>query len=240
VRERPFALTPIGSNTDYGAFIQHLGVTSLHIAYRNTGRGTYHSVFDSFTYFERFLDPDFSYGQSQSGAFAAALLRLADTPVLPWSFADQSRAYRAWAQELVTLAAAQKSGVAVGPLVAEIESLQQAAARYDASLDRALGAGSAAVRRDAAALTSINHDIFQSEKALTFPEGLPGRPWYVYPISGGSSYNGSVARTFPVLREALELRQFDLARSQIGATATAMRRLTERVNGIVDKLDAIH
>ena len=36
VRGRPFVLTPVGANTDYAAFTMHLGVSALHVAYRNT------------------------------------------------------------------------------------------------------------------------------------------------------------------------------------------------------------
>ena len=239
VRERPFALTPIGANTDYGPFIQHLGITSLHIAYRDAGRGPYHSAFDSFAYFERFLDPDFTYGKSQAGAFASALLRLADAPVLPWSFSDQGRAYRGWVKELVALARSQNLGVDVTPLAAQVDSLNAAAAEYERSLARVLDAGSAVIRHDAAAMTAINRDIFQSEKTLLFPGGLPGRPWMVYPISGQSTYNGSVARTFPVLREALELRDTSTANAQVQATTDAIRRLTRRVSDLARRLDAL-
>jgi N-acetylated-alpha-linked acidic dipeptidase len=169
--DRPFGLTPIGANTDYGAFIQHLGVTSLHLAYRNVGRGTYHSAFEGYTYFLRFLDPDLSYGKSQAGAFATALLRLSDAPVLPWSFADAARAYRGWVAELPT-------GTDLLPLLAETDVLAGAAGSYEQSLARVMALGSDALHRHAAALARINRAIYQSERTLLFPEGLPGRPWF--------------------------------------------------------------
>lgn len=236
VRVRPLALTPIGANTDYAAFAMHLGVTSLHVAYRNTGRGTYHSAFDSFAYFERFLDPGFSYGQSQAGAFASAMLRLADAPVLPWSFGDAARAYRAWAQELVTLSAARQSGVDIAPLTAAVDALGIAARQCDEAYARALDAGSTALARHAEAVTAINRAIRQSEQLLLLPDGLPGRPWMRNPIMGPSTYSGSVARTFPVIRDALELGEAAVARQQVTATAAAMDRLTQRVQDITRRL----
>jgi N-acetylated-alpha-linked acidic dipeptidase len=236
---RAFSLTPIGANTDYGAFIQHLGVTSLHLAYRNVGRGTYHSAFDSYAYFLRFLDPDLRYGASQAGAFAVSLLRLADAPVLPWSFLDQARAYGAWVDELVTLARTRHAGVDLGPLVAQADALTAAASTYEGAFGRAMALGSEALRRNHAALSPINQGIYQSERSLLFPEGLPGRPWFKYPISGPSTYNGQVARTLPVLREALELGQIDLAKEQVSRTAAAFGRLTDRVTELTGQLDAI-
>jgi N-acetylated-alpha-linked acidic dipeptidase len=239
VRARPFVLTPIGANTDYAAFTMHLGITALHVAYRNTGRGTYHSAFDSFTYFERFLDPGFTYGQSQAGAFASALLRLADAPVLPWSFADAARAYRGWAQELVALSARERRGVDLTPLVAAIDTLGDAAAQYEQAHARALGAGAAALAGHAPALAAINREIRQSEQLLMLPEGLPGRPWFRNPMMGPSTYNGSVARTFPVIRDALELGDAALARQQVAAIATGVDRLSQRVRALTERLQAV-
>jgi len=239
VRERPFALTPIAANTDYGAFIQHLGISSLHIAYRNTGRGTYHSAFDSYRYFKRFLDPDFSYGKSQAGAFASALLRMSDAPVLPWCFTDAARAYRGWGQEVATLARTSNSGVDVAPLTRAIDSLHAASTRYDRSLDRVMQAGSALLQRNTVSLAGINRDIYQSEQTLLFENGLPGRAWWKYPISGPSTYNGMIVRTFPVIRDAIEQRDATIARAQMEATAAAVLRLTQRVQGLADRLDAL-
>jgi len=239
VRTRPFVLSPIGANTDYAAFAMHLGVTSLHVAYRNTGRGTYHSAFDSFAYFERFLDPGFVYGQSQAGAFASALLRLADAPVLPWSFADAAQAYRGWAQELVSLSAAQQRAVDLAPLVAAVGALGEAAARYEQASARALDGGSAVLARHTQALAAINRDIRQSEQQLLLPDGLPGRPWFRNAMMGPSTYNGSVARTFPVLRDALELGDLASARQQVVALSAAVARLTVRVQSLADHLSTI-
>ncbi|MBL8959811.1 MAG: M28 family peptidase [Gemmatimonadetes bacterium] len=236
VRERPFPLTPIGANTDYAAFIQHLGISSLHIAWRNTGRGTYHSAFDSFAYFERFLDPGFRYGRAQAGAFASTLLRLADAPVLPWSFVDASRAYQAWGRELVDLARTNRASVDLAPLTDALSELSEVAATHEAAFQRVMRTSRAL---DADALGAINRDTWRSEQELLLREGLPGRPWFRYPISGPSTYNGSVARTFPVLRDALELGELDTARSQVDATAAAIRRLTVRVRQLAQRLTAL-
>jgi len=53
------------------------------------------------------------------------------------------------------------------------------------------------------------------------------------------AYNGSVARTFPVLREALELRDTSTANAQVQATTDAIRRLTQRVSDLARRLNAL-
>lgn len=237
--ERGVTLTPLGTNTDYGPFIQHLGITSLHIAYRNVGRGTYHSVFDSYAYFERFLDPDFSYGRAQSGAVASTVLRLADAPVLPWSFSDDARYFRPWALELQALSGAKRAGIDFAPLLAAVDSLAVAGAQYDVAMQRTLSRGSAVLLANKEILAALNRAIASSEATMLLPGGVPGRSWFAYPVSSGSAYNGSVARTFPFVREPLELGDFAAARVQADALVAAVRRFAARVRDLTRQLDTI-
>lgn len=236
VRDHPLALTPVGANTDYAAFIQRLGVGSLHVAYRNVGRGTYHSVFDSYTYFARFLDPDWRYGQAQAGAFASALLRLADAPLLPWSFSEAGRIYRGWAEDLAALAATKGATAELAPLRAQVDSLAADGAHFEQAYQAALAAGSAALRGHADQVAAINRDLYTSERLLMVEEGFPGRPWYRNPMMGASAYNGQVARTFPTIRDALELGRAAEARSQAETAARAVGRLRDRVNRLTKAL----
>jgi N-acetylated-alpha-linked acidic dipeptidase len=75
---------------------------------------------------------------------------------------------------------------------------------------------------------------------LLFPAGVPDRPWYAYPISAGSAYNGSVARTLPYVREPIELGDFASARTQAEALTASLQRFTARVRDLTKQLDAIH
>jgi N-acetylated-alpha-linked acidic dipeptidase len=48
----------LGSGSDYTAFLQYLGVSSMDI--NSDGKhGVYHSVFDSYEYYKKYADPDF-------------------------------------------------------------------------------------------------------------------------------------------------------------------------------------
>jgi N-acetylated-alpha-linked acidic dipeptidase len=78
----------LGSGSDYTPFIQHLGITTLHIEY--TGEedqaGVYHSRYDSYDHFVRFGDPGFAYGIAEAQTAGHAVLRVADADVLPMQF----------------------------------------------------------------------------------------------------------------------------------------------------------
>ena len=62
-RDRPgIAIGALGSGSDYTPFLQHLGIASLSIGFGGEDNGgSYHSIYDSITHYERFGDPGFAY-----------------------------------------------------------------------------------------------------------------------------------------------------------------------------------
>ncbi len=55
-------LGPLGSGSDYSAFLEHLGVPSIDLGFGDEGSsgGVYHSRYDTFEHYERFGDPGFA------------------------------------------------------------------------------------------------------------------------------------------------------------------------------------
>lgn len=79
----------LGSGSDYTAFIHHLGISSLNMGMGGeAGGGSYHSIYDTFDHYTRFMDPDFVYGVTLSQATGRTTLRLADAAVLPFRFTN--------------------------------------------------------------------------------------------------------------------------------------------------------
>src|SRR5882672_3430373 len=78
----------MGSGSDYTPFIQHLGVTTLGLAYdgEDDQDGVYHSIYDSYDHYVRFGDPGFAYGVAEAQTAGRAVLRMANAPVLPMQF----------------------------------------------------------------------------------------------------------------------------------------------------------
>src|SRR6202035_2906568 len=84
---KPLPLAPMGSGSDYTPFLQHLGIASLDFGYSGEEEyGQYHSIYDSFDHFIRFMDTKFEYGVAMAKTGGRAVLRLADAPVLPFDF----------------------------------------------------------------------------------------------------------------------------------------------------------
>jgi N-acetylated-alpha-linked acidic dipeptidase len=110
----------LGSGSDYSAFLQHLGITTLSIQYGGEAdqAGVYHSKYDSFDHYVRFGDPGFAYGVSEAQTVGHVILRMADADVLPLQFtgfADTVGDYVGELQKLVD--EKRKSATELGKLL---------------------------------------------------------------------------------------------------------------------------
>ena len=75
--------------------------------------GIYHSIYDDFFHFTKFLDTDFRYGRALAQTVGTAVIRLADADLLPFEFtnlADAVQHYLTEVQQLLKTAAGSDCG----------------------------------------------------------------------------------------------------------------------------------
>jgi len=102
---RDLPLDALGSGSDFTPFLQHAGIAALNIGYGGeSGGGSYHSIYDSYSHFTRFIDPTFDYGLALSQTGGRMVLRLADADVLPFVFTPFSDVVAGYAKEVTKLA----------------------------------------------------------------------------------------------------------------------------------------
>ena len=105
-RESVLRLDPLGSGSDWSAFLQHLGVASLSLGYGGEDDGgIYHSIYDDFYWYTHFSDTSFVYGKALAQTVGTAVMRLADAELLPFDFtalADNIGSYSEEVQKLLT------------------------------------------------------------------------------------------------------------------------------------------
>jgi N-acetylated-alpha-linked acidic dipeptidase len=99
------------------------------------------------------------------------------------------------------------------PLQNGAEALSRAAAAYSQAVTAVEANDGVALASPAVA--SVNTTLVQSERALTSPQGLPGRPWYRHLIYAPGLYTGYGVKTVPAVREAIEQHQWTDADAQI-------------------------
>lgn len=245
-------ISALGSGSDYTAFIDHLGVASLNIGFGGeSGGGIYHSIYDDFYWYTTFGDHDFAYGRALAQTGGTTVLRMADANLLPFDFMNFAETVRKYSEELKRLLKTTQDEVRernrqitegvfsatadprmpltppsveempphlnFAPLDNVIDLLTQSAERYDKAVRNSKqGDLSASV------LKRVNAKLIQSERKLTHPDGLPGRPWFKHLIYAPGFYTGYGVKTIPGVREAIEQKKWGEAEREILRVSTVL------------------
>jgi N-acetylated-alpha-linked acidic dipeptidase len=99
------ALGALGSGSDFTPFLQHLGVNSLDLGFEGEADyGVYHSAYDSFDHFRRFVDPTFEYGVALAKVAGRMMLRASQAQLLPARESDFAASISGFDDELHKLA----------------------------------------------------------------------------------------------------------------------------------------
>ncbi|HUS06921.1 MAG TPA: M28 family metallopeptidase [Bryobacteraceae bacterium] len=219
-----FSLDSLGAGSDYVAFYHHLGIASMNLGFSSGGQsGVYHSIYDSFHWYTTFSDGDFAYGRALSQVMATALMRFAEAPLLPFEFHGFVKTVSGYLDQLKALPNASK--VDFRELVAELERLDTASARYESQLKRGAWA-----RASAHARGDVNAVLYKSERSLIQERGLPGRAWYKNQIAAPGMYTGYNAKTLAGIREAMEMGRWDEANRETKSVLASLRSLHSRIN----------
>jgi N-acetylated-alpha-linked acidic dipeptidase len=254
----------LGSGSDFTPFLQHLGIPSLNMGYGGeAGGGSYHSIYDSFAHFTRFMDPKLEYGMALAETGGRAVLRFADADVLPYEFTDFADTIGTYVKEVKSLAdtlrkqteetnrqieegqllaAADPTEAYVVPRPKEpvphmnfapLENALSALEKSARSYDRA----SATADRSLPAATQKELDaaLMGVERALLTREGLPRRPWFRHQVYAPGFYTGYGVKTLPAVREALEQRNWGEAAEQV----TVVGRALEAAAAAIDRATAV-
>jgi N-acetylated-alpha-linked acidic dipeptidase len=98
-------LGALGSGSDYTPFLQHLGINSINLGFEGeSDYGVYHSAYDSFDHFRRFVDPKFEYGVTLAKVAGRIMLRAAQADLIPARESDFAASIASYDDELHKLA----------------------------------------------------------------------------------------------------------------------------------------
>jgi len=233
---RDFAphLNPLGSGSDYTAFIDHLGVASLDVGF--SGRyGVYHSMYDDFNWMEKFGDPEFLTHTMAARLYTVLLMRAARADVLPFRFVPYAKALRQYVDELrlMRLRKVRKSEKPGSPAEKEFQGagdLADSVLRFDEQareLDQALDALALKDGASAEAIEALNAALTRLERAFLIPGGLDGRPWFKHAVYAPGLTTGYASWPLPAVREAIEMNKEDKLKGAVDRTTAAVDAATE-------------
>jgi len=124
------------------------------------------------------------------------------------------------------------------PLDNGVAALDQSARRYDGLLARWTARGEQASTADQS-LAGVNTKLMRTERALTLPDGLPGRPWFRHQVYAPGFYTGYGVKTLPGVREAIEQSRWPEADQQIvrlGAVFSSEAKAIDEASAALEPL----
>ncbi|WP_235905562.1 M28 family metallopeptidase [Tautonia marina] len=218
----PFSarLKPLGSGSDYTAFVDHLGIPALNVDFG--GRyGVYHSIYDDFFWMERFGDPSFTRHTTAAKLYTLILLRASSAEVAPLTFTPYGEALEDELNRLremvarKTLASDDEPPIRFEGLV-ELSQAIQDFQEQAAALDEATAALAAREDRpDEDTLSRVNDALMRVERAFLIEGGLPGRPFFRHAIYAPGLTTGYASWPLPGVRQAIEETHQDLMNEQV-------------------------
>ena len=232
--QAPIGVRPLGSGSDYTVFLDHLGVPSMSLGYSG-GNGIYHSLYDTFNWFQRFGDPGYRYGVAQADMVGRMVMRLANAEILPFDYTSAADAISRYVDELVAMDDGGRLRSELRSIGAATAELRVAGAEANAAYGRVLAGGTAWVKSQEQTLREVNQLIMRAERELIDERGIWRRPWYRNLVYAPGYYEGYAAKTLPGVREAMEDGEWDIARTQAGMLVEALVRATAVVTQAGEK-----
>lgn len=248
----------LGSGSDYTPFIQHLGIASINVGFGGEDAGgDYHSIYDSYDNYVRFKDGDFAYGATLAKTMGRSVLRFANAEVLPFDFSNFSNTVQTYATEIKRdLEAARTRSDDHNKLVKEnrfeiaadpkepftkpkemvsvpflnFAPLENALVLLEKSAAGYAQASSKMTTRPAEKLAQLNQILYKTERVLINEEGLPRRPWYKHQIYAPGFYTGYGVKTLPMIREAIEQKNWTEAESGIQRVSDALKSFSIEID----------
>jgi N-acetylated-alpha-linked acidic dipeptidase len=231
---RDLPIGPLGSGSDYSAFLQHLGIAALDVAYRGEGQvgGVYHSAYDTYEYYSRFGDPGFAYAPVLAKTVGRIVLRMADADVPLQRYGDFADTVSRYLDQVKRLADTKREAADTQAKLltsgayrlsddptktsAPPTALKRVPHFNMAPLENAVDHLKASARaydtalaaRGAVRSNATKEKLIelarQTEQTLVVDVGLPGRDWYKHLIYAPGRFTGYGAKTLPGVREAIE------------------------------------
>ena len=262
-------LAALGSGSDYSAFLQHNGVPSLDLRFSglDSSDGVYHSIYDDYYHFTKFLDTDFAYGRALAQLAGLTMIRLADADLLPFQYTNLADTVQTYVKELETLLKDRQEEVrernkeidegvfaAINdprrplqppkaepvPPALNFAPLENAANRLTqtaARYDKTAEAARLKIASNSTTLRAVNAVLMQAERQLTDDAGLSKRPWYRHLLYAPGYYTGYAVKTVPGVREAIEQKEYADADTEIGRVSKALEREAALLDAASAQLD---
>ena len=223
----------LGGGSDHVGLYMHTGVPSAGVAISGSVP-IYHTNFDTFWFYENYLDSTFTYGPALAEVYGLIALRFGNADILPYDLESYSVDLTTHVNSINDLAG--RDILAGTGLMEEMEEVAAQLARVRNLLDDAASdPGLSRIAR-----RSVNRKLIQLERSFLHAEGLPFSPWLKSLYASSDPYSGYASWMLPAYRYAIEEERLDdeaFMDDLHEAHRDALERFSNRLASIISELE---
>ena len=194
----------LGGGSDHIAFYMHVGVPSLSGG--AGGPNVYHSNYDSFRFYERYVDPEFQMGPMVEHIAGIMTLRMANGDIIPYNlnrYASDLKIHFTNAENKINLYNDEFNGFTLSKEA--IKSLEKTSDLLTQEIRKYLNTGSFSKKN----LSNINQQLIDLEKSFISDKGMYFGSWYRSIYASSDPFSGYAAWILPGLEYEIALKSSD-------------------------------
>ena len=221
----------LGGGSDHIAFYMHVGVPSLS---GGTGGPTaYHSNYDNFNYYSKFVDPTFKMGGAVAQLIGVLTLRMANATIIPYDVPRYAKDLRGHFTQAVTKVKTIKPDFATFDQVdAAIGKLETASASYQLALNKSMAGNKLKAKK----VKKINQGLIDLEKSWIDPKGMYYGDWYKSLYVSTDPFSGYASWILPGIQYEVEIKSTERLEEWDSRYANSILDLSQKIDKLTKTL----
>ncbi len=221
----------LGGGSDHIAFYMHIGVPSMSGG--AGGPNVYHSNYDSFRFYERFVDPEFQMGAMVEHMAGLMTLRMANGDLIPYNlnrYASDLKMHISNAESKINLY--NKGFDGFSSTSKAIKSLEQTSEKLTQKIQSYLSEGDFSKKE----LSNLNQQLIGLEKSFISDKGMYFGSWYRSLYASSDPFSGYAAWILPGLEYEIALKSSDRLEEWDSRYSEAVNSLNLKMNELINDL----
>ncbi|WP_057936476.1 M28 family peptidase [Algoriphagus resistens] len=221
----------LGGGSDHIAFYMYAGVPSLSGG--SGGTSAYHSNYDNFHYYSKFVDPTFKMGGTVASVIGVLTLRLANATIIPYDVPRYAQDLKMHFDNAVKAVKELDSlFVSFDKVDAAIEKLQASSDAYQTAMNAALESGNLSEKQ----IHTLNKGLIALEKSWIDPKGMYFGSWYRSLYVSTDPFSGYASWILPGIKYEVETKSTARLEEWDSRYAKAILDLSKKVDKMTKSL----
>ncbi|MCC5941297.1 MAG: M28 family peptidase [Balneolaceae bacterium] len=218
----------LGGGSDHVGFYMHAGIPSAGISISGSVP-IYHTNFDTFWFYETYLDSTFSYGPALAGVYGVVATRFAQADVLPYDVVRYATDISDHIGTLSYRAEVLERSINIENLEMLISETMELATQVEASIPNFVESNPSGET-----LQEVNAQLISLERSFLDDDGLPFSKWQQSLYASTDPWSMYASWMIPGVRYILEDERSDEElHREIERFEAAVNRLNQKLNKIL-------